>query len=241
MQDIASDHQTMDFVLRDVRHTIGTDKLAVLEDRQIAAHGQDLSKVMRHETDRHALGLQLINNLEHRVHFPVVEIGCRLIEQESVRIGRDRARDLDAFQLAQIQSIDVGGYRNLHTNSVKGGLRQRRHLLSLQDSKRPGMAVKIADEDVLGDAQRAVDRDFLMNQRHALLHGIQGRLRRVGLAIQRHLATVRTNGAAQHAQKRGLARAVFADDGMNRTCAQRDRNISGRNGLSKPLVQTGRN
>ena len=76
----------MNFVRLDVSHTGGSDELAVLEDRQIVGRGQDLAEVMRDEADRDALGLQLMHDLEHCVHFSVIEISRRLVEKEGLRI-----------------------------------------------------------------------------------------------------------------------------------------------------------
>ena len=102
LQHIASDHQTVNFVRLDISHTGGSDELPVLEDRQIVGRGQDLAEMMGDEADRDALGLQLMHDLEYRVHFSVVEISRRLIEKQSLWIRRDRARNLDTFQLAEV-------------------------------------------------------------------------------------------------------------------------------------------
>jgi hypothetical protein len=54
----------------------------------------------------------------------MIEVGGRLVEQEGVGVRRDGAGDLDAFQFAEIEPVDVGRDRDLDADPVERGLRR---------------------------------------------------------------------------------------------------------------------
>ena len=68
-----------------------------------------------------------------------------------------------------------------------------------------------ADDGVLGDGEMRGERQLLVNHRHAGTAGVERRARRIGCAVDPHVARVGQQRAGQDSHERALAGAVFAD------------------------------
>ena len=99
------------------------DDDALAEDRDLGGHGQGLGLVVG-DVDHGCPGLNVqAFELAAHVHAELgVQVGQRLVEQEQMRFGSDRAGDCDALLLAagQLGWIAIDILRNLH--ALKRGL-----------------------------------------------------------------------------------------------------------------------
>ena len=127
-----------------------------------------------------------------------VEVGERLVEEQHVRVDRQRPAERDALALAARELGDVAG-------AEAGEVQQRQHGLDLGGdlgARDPAQAQAVAD--VLRDGHVRPERVGLEHHRHAPL------LRRQAgdvLAVEHDPARRNRGEPGDRAQQRGLARA----------------------------------
>ena len=73
----------------------------------------------------------------------------------------------------------------------------------------------IAEHDVFGDGKHGDQHEVLVHHADALGDGIVRIEHRTGLAVDENLAAIGLVEAVEHVHQRGLARAVFAQQGVN--------------------------
>src|SRR5690349_3052914 len=72
------------------------DLLAVIEHQNAIAHAHDEFHVVLDQQDRRAVLADALEELAQRRRLGRVHAGSRLVEREQPRLGRERARDLEA-------------------------------------------------------------------------------------------------------------------------------------------------
>ena len=170
---------------------------------------------MLDQHDGDALRRKRSHQIGHGRGFAAAEAGQRLVEQQELRIERNRAADLQALALAERQRRgDCSRLRRqpdaladrlrLLARRLRERLVRARHGLS-------GLVVARRQHDVL-DGGEAMERpDNLVREAEAQPHARMRRQARHVALVEEDAAAVGPQDARHHAQSRRLAGAVGTD------------------------------
>src|SRR5712692_2836078 len=192
-----------------LRLALGQD-LTGVEDDRAAADSDDHTHHVLDQQDCHAGGMYRPDHLERLVDLDVVEPRHDLVQQQQLRPGRHRARDLEPLAIGDRERRDRLIGLGLEADQRQHIIRQREGLLD--PSPRVRAPEQRSDPHVLTRGHRAERLDDLERaadpkpgdpvRRHA------GDRR----AVQLDVAAVEVINAADAVQQRRLAGAVGADD-----------------------------
>jgi len=177
---------------------------------------------VRDVDDRASFALERGERREDAVDFPIRE-GCgRLVEDENAGITREHARDLDELPLADREAGDRGVERDM-----PGAKPLERHARSLPQCH-PSMKKRDLDgtePDVVLNREVGTQAEFLRYQRDAELL----RLARIDdgdrLALDHDRPGIGRIDTGQDFDKRALAGAVLAADGVDFTRSKIERHV----------------
>ena len=237
-----------------MRHAeIGVDHLLVALDLVGRAVG-DLAAVFEHDhavgqvhhhahvvLDQRDGGAELLVHVEdearHVLLLLEVHAGHRLVEQQQLRLHRERAAELDALLQAVGQPADRDLADVLDLEEVDD-LLDLAAVLDLLGERRAEAedlpeeaAVHLqgaAGHDVVERRHAAEQRDVLEGARDAAARRLVGPHLRARLALEGDAAFLRMVEAVDDVEHRGLAGAVRADDGADLALADVERHVGER-------------
>jgi hypothetical protein len=211
--ELAPDHQFDDLRVGFRSRWIGRDIGAIAEDRAVVGKLRDLVHAVGDVEERQSL---LAQALQHDEHFGDIcrrQRRSRLVENENARIAGERLGDLDHLPARQRQILDQRHRMNV------GGAGPGERLLGDPPLRAPidhsEAARRIADADVVGDRKIGNERQLLKDADDARAVGRAGRVESDLRAIQDDAAGVRLDDPGQNLDQRRLARAVFAENGVD--------------------------
>ena len=201
----------------------GADVLALSQHAAPVGHGHDLGQLVADEQDALALGGQVLHDLHQLVDLLGRQHGGGLVEDQDLVVAVEHLEDLGALLHADgdvrdlrvrvhLQAIALGeldhalaGLRLLQKAHLAGRLHAQDDVVQHREAfHQLEVLVHHADAQVVG-VVRVVDPDFL--------------------AVLLDRALFRLVQAEQHAHQRGLARAVFAEQGVDLALFQLERDV----------------
>ena len=210
---IAADH-----VVNDPRRIVffvfkGGNVLAVAQNRHAIGQLQNLRELMGNKDDAGALLLQLSNHLEQLAHVLSAQRGRRLVEKQKLRVRRQRARDHQHLLLSDRQLAHVRARIQRNVIVLEQLLRRLAHGSKVHKRRFALAALDLCKAQIRHVnvfRHRAVFQhvDFLRNIADAQPHRVVRARGANLLAVQLQRARI---NSVQNLQKRGLARAIFAD------------------------------
>src|SRR5688572_4452708 len=211
--------------------------LAVVEHHYAVAYVHHQAHIMLDQKHGHAVVADAADQLAEREALRRIHAGCRLVQSEELRLGGQGARDLQPALIAVREA--AGGVIGARADAdvveqFQGALFDGFFFLEglaiAQDrAQHPGMGARVApDHYVLERRQVHEQADVL--ERAADAGG--GDLVRLeageAAAVEAEAAAVGLVDAGEHVEQRGLARAVRADEAVDLTFANRERDLTQR-------------
>ena len=220
---IAPDHQArhvdrLEFARRPGRHP-----LAVAQHRHDVGDGFDLFEPMRNVENRHALRLELANELQELGRLNGRQRSGRLVEDGDP--VRDRQGPGDLRELALRDGEPRDGFRHWRGDPEDTHRLDRSavHFLVVQGQPPPDFA---AQKHVLGDREIRRQHDLLMNQHDPAPFRVDRPLQFDWRAVERHRAARGREMAAEYLHQGGFAGAIFADDRMHLAGSHAERDVA---------------
>ena len=176
---------------------------------------------MRDVDDRYAARLQPPDQREQRVGLFLGQRRGRLVHHEDAGVLAERLGDLDHLAQADAEPFNRGSHVDLHAEFGHDRLRPTASLAIAQQgaARRARLAV---EKDVLGDAERRHETEFLEDHRDPGALGVDGRDEMGFLALDGHGAGVLGVDPGQDLHQRRFARPVAAHQGVDFAAAQRE-------------------
>src|SRR5262245_33355792 len=144
------------------------------------------------------------------------------VQDEQLRLDRQRLRDLDDLAFGQAEVFDRRVGRYLQLELIEQFLRPGVQLAPIDQAERAEPPRLAPDEDVFGDRQVRRQAQFLMHEADAERLGLR-RVLRIDLApVEADLAAVLPHDSGEDLHQRGFARAVFANQGMDFAAPRRE-------------------
>jgi len=187
---------------------------------------------VRDEDDREPLGLQSAQCVEELVDLLGDQHGRRLVQDQDPRSAVQHLEDLDPLPVTDTEHLDqrIG----VHLEPVL--LTQTEDPLAgparVEPSATGGL---LAQDDVLQDGEVVGQLEVLVHHADAASDRVGGRAQRDDLAVDRDRPGIGPLHAVQGLHQGGLARAVLADDGVNRARLNRDVDVVVRDHTGKGL------
>jgi hypothetical protein len=211
--DVPADHH---------RHRLGVaaraggerrDVTAVAKHRAVVGERRDLVHAVRDVDDREALVAQPVQQREHALDVGGRQRRGRLVEDQDLRLARQRLGDLDHLPAREREARD----RRQRVDALRAGPRQRGFgdptLRAAIDQAAP--ARRVGDADVVGDAEVGHQRQLLEDARDAGSDRFL-RVQEAALAAFEHDAALVGLHHAGHDLDQGrLAGAVLAEQGVD--------------------------
>src|SRR5499427_3056264 len=204
---------------------------AVGDPAPVVEHDHAIGKIHHHAhvvLDQRDRGAELVVDVEnvarHVLLLLEVHAGHRLVQQQEVRLHCERAPELDALLQAvgQPADRDLADLRDLEEVDDLFGLDAMRDLLG---ERRPGAqdlpeqaAAHLegaAGHDVVERRHAAKQGNVLEGARNAAARRLVGTHAGTGFSLERDATLLRMIEAVDDVEHRGLAGAVWADDGAN--------------------------
>src|SRR4051794_2426209 len=184
--------------------------LAVAQHDDAIGDLADLLQPVRDVDDADALGPELAHLLEERLGLGAAERGRGLVEDEELRVQGERLRDLDQLLLRGRETLHLPRRREAQVEAGELFLRPLDHGGAIDPA---GLRRPAADEDVLGDRELRQELELLVDQHEALVDRLPRGGRGVGLPQPGHLPLEGRPRPGDDAGQRGLARAIFPEQG----------------------------
>jgi len=163
------------------------------------------------EENRDALLAEGANEGEELGDLVLGKGGGGLVHDEDADLEGDGLGDLDGLLRGEGEAACLHVHVQAHAQPGEDLFRVGGHLAPVDD----GAAVRMADEDVLGDVEVGVDHGFLVDGRDALHLGLLRVADVDGPAVEEDLAGIRAVDAGHDLDEGGFTRAVLADEGMD--------------------------
>ena len=163
------------------------------------------------------------------------EHGGGLVQNQQPGLAVERLQQLHALLLAhrQVFNDGVGIHRQLEvcgqSADARAGFGQ------IERERRAGFG---AQHDVFGHRHRVDEHEMLMHHANAERDGVLRPRDAPHLPVDENLAAVGGIEAVRDAHRGGLPRAVFADDGVNRSGLDRDVDVIVRQHAAEALRDT---
>src|SRR5260370_8884161 len=156
------------------------------DDREAVADFVGVGDIVRDEHDGVALTARLTHIGEHLRGLLEAQRGCRLIENEQLRLEMNRARDRDGLTLAtrkaRHRQIDVVDMDAQAAQRLARNLAHHRLLQDQDSGQLYGDLVLATEEEVPVDAQQGNDAEILIDDGYSARHRISWRSEAEGLA-----------------------------------------------------------
>src|SRR4051794_7151948 len=233
-----------------LRQPLG-DLLAVVEHGDPLGHAHhDLHVVLDQKDRESALVAELLHERSELRRLLRVHAGGGLVEQQHLRVGRERARDLEPALVA-VRQVDRDLIEHRLTQAHVGELLARLLVRALLLAPLPGRtqdraeearvrARVLRDEHVLDRRHRAEQPDVLERAREPALHDPVGPHRGDVLAVEDDPPGGGLVEAREHVEERGLAGAVRPDDRDDRLTRDLERDGVDREQAAEALRHVGR-
>ena len=185
----------------------------------IAQHGDpvgetaDFVDAMADIDDANALRLKSADVFEELFDLRVRQRGGRFVENEHAAVAGQSAGDLD--QLLVPDAKLAGGHGRVEAAKANPGERLAGPGLQLTETHETRAARQAAEEDVLRDAQRSDDVEFLKDHEDARMFRLALGTSIIRMALEPNLASFGVRQAAQYPGERGFAGAIAADERMD--------------------------
>ena len=197
--------------------------LAVAQHRHHVGDGFDLLEAVGNVEDGDALRLELADEAEERGRLDRGQRRGRLVEdRDPVRNG-ERAGDLRQLALRDRQALHRRGHRRLDPEHPHRLGRAAIHLPVIDRQPAPKLA---PEKHVFGDRQVRRQHDLLMDQNDAAPLRVDRAFQLDRRAVELDRAAGGREMARQDLHQRRLARAVFADDRVDLSGANADRDVA---------------
>ena len=220
--DIAADHHAGKLRLVGLGDVDGADVLALAQDGAAVSDRHDLVELMGNEEDGLSLGRQILHDLEELFDLLRRQNGRRLVEDEDLIVAIEHLEDLGALLHADRDVLD----QCIGVNVQAVALGELQHLLARVHLLQKAALVRLDAEDDIVENREALDElEMLVHHADAQCICIVG-------VVDLDLNTVFLDGAflrliqaEEHTHERGFSRAVFAEQGVNLTVLQLERDV----------------
>ena len=201
--------------------------------RDVVGDGEDLGQEVRDVDDRGARRPQVPHDLEELVGLVGGQGRRGLVHDHQPRLPGQRAQDLDLLLLGGPQAADPGIGRDPEVDAARQLLVPPPHGTPVQHAAARGLD---AEEDVLQDGPLGFQRQLLGDDRDAV--GQRGVRRPVVdlAAVDDDLTGVRVLDAGEDLHQGRLARAVLADERVDRPAPDVHGHVTERLQAPVPLV-----
>ena len=190
----------------------GADVLALAQDGAAVGHGHDLVELVGDEEDGLALGRQVLHDLHQLVDLLGGQHGGGLVEDQDLVIAIEHLQDLGALLHTHGDILDQGVRLYMQAIFLAEGQHLLPCLLFLQEAVLRGLH---AHNDVVQHGEAFHQLEVLVHHADTQGVGVVGILDGHHLAVLLDDALLRLVQAEQHAHQRGLARAVFTQQGVD--------------------------
>ena len=229
---VPAHHHLGQFLLAGARHVHGADVLALAQDGAAVGHRLDLVELVGDEEDALALGPEAPHNIHQLVDLLGGEDGGGLVEDQNLIFAVEHIEDLGTLLHTDGDVLHQGV--RVHHESVLLG--EGHHLLPgvvlLQEGPLGGLH---AHDDVVQDREDVHQLEVLVHHADSQLVGVVGILDGDLPAILFDDALLGLVESEEHAHQCGLAGAVFAQQRVDLTLFQLQRDIVVCDNAGKPL------
>ena len=192
----------------------GIHALAVAHDGHGVGDLEDLRQVVRDVDDGQTLRLQIADDAEQALNLLAGERGGGLVHDDDLGLGAQHLCDLHQLRVALADLGDVhGGIQMLQTHLPEQLLRLGDGLFLVDEQ---GVLLgKAADQQVFIDGDALCEAQLLIHHADAVLLGHVRRMEQALLAVDVDVAGVIAVQTGKNLHQRGLAGAVFAEQGVD--------------------------
>ena len=200
---------------------VGRRGLGLADHLPEADHGDavgdlaHLTKLVGDEDDGRALVLELTHDVHQLVGLLGREHRGRLVEDEHLRVTRERLDDLDALLHTDREVFDLGVGIDVETEA--GADLAHLGARGLEVEHAASLGVLVAEHDVLSDGEDGDQHEVLVHHADAGVHGVAGTLELLHFVVQEDLALVGSVEAVEHVHQGRLAGAVLTQETVNLT------------------------
>ena len=221
-QHAAPHHQLCQFSGRGLRRGQCRGHLAPAHHADRVGHIHDLAQLVGDDDDRLALFLQPLKDAEQVVGLGGGQHARGLVQDQDVGVAVERLQDLHPLLKPDRQILDhrVGVdvqlvfMRQLGQHAARLGQRGAQHRAFFR-----------AQHDVFEDGERLHQHEVLVHHADPGGDGVVGAADIAHLAIDADLAAIGLIEPVEDRHQRGLARAVLADDAVDRARPDLQRNV----------------
>ena len=182
-------------------------------DRDLVGHRTHLAQLVGDKHDRGPGVGELTHDRHQLIRFLRGEHRGWLIENEDLRLTRQRLDDLHALLGTHRQIFDEGVGVQVEAETRRYLAHRLAGALAANDSGRAGRLE--AQRDRLGDREDGDEHEVLVHHADARRNRVAGALERHGLAVDENLSLIGGVHPVQDVHKRGLTRAVLPKQGVN--------------------------
>ena len=207
----AADHVDDEVGLGQRLRRLVDDEPPVAEHEDAVAMRERLLEAVGDEDEADALGCQLVRQREEPLAFAGGERGGGFVEDEEARLLGDRLGELDELLLAAPEAAERGARVDV-AEADPGEHATGGHVQATEADEAAAVGPVAAEEDVLGDAERAGGGELLVDEADADVLAFAHRGERGGAAVEGDLAGRGREGAGDDVDQRRLAGAVLADE-----------------------------
>ena len=207
------------------------DVLALAQNGHAVGDGKHLMQLVRDDDDRLAVLFHVAHDGEELFRLLRGQNGGRLVEDQDIRAAVEHLDDLDGLLLRDGHLVDLLVGVDVEAIAV-GDLAH-----SLGDSVLVHLALVAgqAKNDILGSRKDVDELEVLVDHADVQIKRVLRGADLHFLPIDEDLALVRIVDAGEHVHKRGLAAAVFAQQGQDLTLMQLQTDRFVRHDLSEAL------
>ncbi len=220
--DVAAHHHGGQLRRGGVFRIDGADVLALAEHGAAVRHRHDLRQLVRDKEDGLPLRRQILHDLHQLVDLLRRQHGGGLVEDQDLIVPVQHFQDLGALLHTHGDVLDQSVRVHMETVLLAEGQHLFPGLLFLEKAMLRRLH---AHDDVVQHRKAVHQLEVLVHHADPQVIGVIGVLDRDLLAVLLDRALLRLIQAEQHAHQRGLARAVFAQQGMDLTLFQLKGNV----------------
>ncbi|OIQ81149.1 hypothetical protein GALL_370780 [mine drainage metagenome] len=207
--EVGADHQPRQAGVVMLRRVDFGDHAPGAQHRAAVAQRAHLVELVADVQDAATAGGELAQRLEQPSDRLRRQHRSWFVEDQQPRLGQQRTDDLDALALADRQRVQRPP--RIDVEAVVGG-----DALDARGDLRQWRAARLAEPDVLGNADALEQREMLKHHRDAeLTRRVRVRHRHFD-AVEQHATAVGLLGAVNDLHQRRLSRAVLAEHGVDR-------------------------
>jgi len=194
--------------------------LAQADHRDGVGDGLHLAQLVGDEHYRRAGVAQLADDVEQLIRFLRGKHCRRLIENEDVRVTRQRLDDLDTLLRAHRQVFDhcVG----IHVEPKAIGNLEHPAPRRVDVEQTIGRQLLVSEHDVLRHGEGMNQHEVLVHHADSRAHGVSRADEVHDFVVHQDLSAIGVIQPEQYIHKRRLTRTVFAQQGMHRAWFDRE-------------------